>query len=110
MTEEKIKLREHIQKVKNSKIENNLTSKDVLDMFHFNEKYDELTQLMHNSNKTVKEIKESIGTTQYNWNMTFKGRYSKLDFDDKSALSKCLEMSYEDLDKVIKRDIEKQKK
>ena len=109
MTEEKTKLREHIQKVKYAK-ENNLTFKEVKDMFYFDRNYDGLMQLMFDCDKPIREIKESIGTSQQNWNMTIKGAYHKLERWQISRLSKALDLPFIHVNEVIKRDIENQQK
>ena len=109
MTEEKTKLREHIQKVKYAK-ENNLTFKEVKDMFYFDRNYDGLMQLMFDCDKPIREIKESIGTSQQNWNMTIKGAYHKLSLNQKALLANALGLPYKQVNEVIKRDIENQQK
>ncbi len=103
MTEEKTKLREDIQKLK----------KEGLKLPELNNMYrslDGLHFLMLSSDKSMKELKESVGTTRPNWDLTYKGCYDRLNEPKKLLLANALGLPYKQVNEVIKRDIEKQKK
>lgn len=109
MTEEKKELRRHIQKIKNAK-KDNLRSDELLAMFYVDKKYDGLMMLMSESNKSLKELKESVGKSWQNWNATYKDCYRKLSVPQVHLLATALDMSFNDLYDVILKDIKTQKK
>lgn len=103
MTQEKTKLREDIQKLKKK----GLSLTEISNMYRG---LDGLHFLMLSSDKSMKELKESVGTTRPNWDLTLKGCYNKLERWQISRLAKALDLPFEQVNEVIKIDIENQKK
>lgn len=69
-----------------------------------------LELLMLNSDKSMKELQESVGKSWQNWNKTYKDCYRKLSVPQVHLLATALDMSFNDLYDIISRDIKTQTK
>lgn len=102
MIEEKIKLTADIHKLKKK----GLGVKEINVMFRHPL---ELQQLFVMHEKSVTEIKESIGKNIRQWNAYYDKDYGLLRHSDIDKLSKCLGVEAKELFEMIERDIEIQK-